>query len=70
MGPLPDGDLYTRYLAVSKDSGGRLFVNLTDRGRLSRYGRWGVLEHITPPGRDTPRFGAIRRFIRQTQPRW
>ena len=62
-------ELYLRYLAAWKEAGGQLFVNFTNCGPYSKWGRWGLKEYPDQPRAEAPKFDAVMEFIEQT-PRW
>lgn len=57
---------YTAYLASWKRAGGGLFMNFSSVGRYSKWGRWGVLEHLLQPRLEAPKFDALMTFIEST----
>ncbi|NES85474.1 MAG: cellulose-binding protein [Moorea sp. SIO2B7] len=58
-------DAYLNYLNQWKNSGGTLFVNFSDIGRSSKWGSWGVLEHVDQE--SSPKYDALMDFIEQNQ---
>ncbi|MBD2089495.1 cellulose-binding protein [Microcoleus sp. FACHB-1515] len=55
------GELYSQLLQGWKASGGTLFMNFSDFGRRSRWGSWGVLEHVEQA--HSPRYDALMQFL-------
>lgn len=64
------GDLYKKYLASWKASGGTLMMHFVNCGRYSKYGRWGALEYLEQPRADAPKFNALQTFIEQNPAWW
>ncbi len=62
-------NFYLRYLKAWHDQGGKLFMNYTNVGAYSKWGRWGLKEYMDQPRADAPKFDAVMQFIEQT-PRW
>ena len=60
---------YLRYLGAWQEAGGQLFVNFTNCGPYTKWGRWGLKEYPDQPRADAPKFDAVMEFIEQT-PRW
>ncbi|NEP61947.1 MAG: cellulose-binding protein [Symploca sp. SIO2G7] len=56
-------DLYTQMLEAWKDPEGirGLFMNFSDIGKPSKWGSWGVLEHVDQE--SSPRYNALMDFI-------
>lgn len=54
-------DLYTEVLEAWKQTGGGMFMNFTDIGKPSKWGSWGVLEHVDQE--HSPRYDALIDFI-------
>jgi hypothetical protein len=54
-------DIYTQLLSEWRDAGGSLFMNFADFGIPSRWGSWGVLEHVADE--ESPRYNALVDFI-------
>lgn len=55
------GELYRQLLQGWKDAGGSLFMNFSDIGAWSRWGSWGVLEHVNQA--HSPRYDALMQFL-------
>lgn len=55
-------DIYTQLLNEWRDAGGAVFMNFADFGVPSRWGSWGVLEHVADE--ESPRYNALVDFIR------
>ncbi len=62
-------DLYRNYMEGWKNNGGHLFVNFTNVGHFSIYGRWGLLEYQDQPANEAPKYRASMDFI-QNNPKW
>jgi hypothetical protein len=58
-------DLYQQLLNSWKQSGGELFMNFSDIGQPSKWGSWGVLEHVDQE--NGPKYDALIDFIDQNQ---
>ena len=61
--------LYLRYLAAWREAGGQLFVNFTNCGPYTKWGRWGLREYPDQPRAEAPKLDAVMQFIEQN-PRW
>lgn len=62
------GALYEYWLDAWQDAGGELFAHYADVGLPSRYGTWGVLEHLgeqNEPGAETFRLDALEAVNQQ-----
>ena len=57
------GELYTQLLNQWKTVGGTLFMNYSDIGQPSRWGSWGVLEHIDQ--KNSPKYDALVNFTKE-----
>ncbi|NEQ24282.1 MAG: cellulose-binding protein [Microcoleus sp. SIO2G3] len=55
------GKLYDQLLQRWTDGGGTLFMNFSDIAGSSRWGSWGVLEHVDQA--HSPRYDALMRFL-------
>lgn len=62
-------NLYLRYLDAWRESGGRLFMHYNNIGAYTKWGRWGLKEHIDQPRAQAPKYDAVMEFIERT-PRW
>lgn len=58
-------DFYKQVLENWKAAGGTLFMNFADIGTPSKWGSWGVLEHVDQE--SSPRYDALIDFIDQNQ---
>ncbi|MBW4465895.1 MAG: hypothetical protein KME07_10720 [Pegethrix bostrychoides GSE-TBD4-15B] len=56
---------YQQLLNDWKETGGTLFMNFADIGEPSKWGSWGVLEHVDQE--SSPRYNALLNFIAQNQ---
>lgn len=58
------GRLYTKLIEEWNSAAkGGLFVHLNECDRLGPFGRWGLLEHITQPRADAPKYDAVLKWI-------
>lgn len=56
-------DLYSQLLNNWKKAGGTLFMNFSDIGKPSKWGSWGVLEHVDQD--HSPKYDALIDFIKK-----
>lgn len=63
------GALYVDALNGWRDAGGQLFIHYVNCISYSKSGRWGLLEYISQPREEAPKFDAMERFI-DKHPRW
>ncbi len=63
------GKVYTDALNGWRDAGGQLFIHYVNCMGYSRWGRWGLLEYISQPREEAPKFDAMERFI-DNNARW
>jgi len=63
------GELYRRYLASWKASGGTMMVHYMNCSEYGKFGRWGALEYLDQPRADSPKFDALHSFI-ERNPAW
>lgn len=63
------GELYRRYLASWKASGGTMMVHYMNCSEYGKFGRWGALEYLEQPRADAPKFDALHSFI-ERNPAW
>ena len=61
------GQLYTQYLNTWKANGGQLFMHFASVGRYSRWGFWGLLEHVDQA--SSPKYDAVLQWM-QNNPKW
>ena len=61
--------MYIELLNAWKGAGAQLFVNYTSCDPFSKWGRFGLLEYVTQPREDAPKYDAIQTYIEST-PRW
>ena len=57
--------LYQKLLNSWKTAGGTLFMNFSDIGTPSKWGCWGVLEHVDQT--NSPRYDALIDFIKRNR---
>lgn len=57
------GDLYLEYLALWNASGGGVFSLFSYVGGYSKWGSWGVLEYLSQPVNDAPKYQALRTYL-------
>lgn len=56
-------DLYSQLMESWKQAGGTLFMNFSDIGHPSKWGSWGVLEHVDQD--SSPKYDALMDFIQK-----
>ena len=57
------GEIYNEYLTKWHELGGGLFMNFSSIKKPSKWGSWGVLEHVEQQG--SPKYDALIDFIQQ-----
>ena len=63
------GDMYTRYMNLWKDNGGKLNAIYNSVSAYSNYGSLGTKEYQAQPRAEAPKFDAIVDFV-ETTPCW
>jgi len=57
------GELYEEYLTLWNEVGGGVFTVFTYVGGYSKWGSWGVLEYLTQPVDDAPKYRSLRAYL-------
>ncbi|MCC6144723.1 MAG: hypothetical protein IT368_13030 [Candidatus Hydrogenedentes bacterium] len=61
------GDLYAQYLEGWRQHTDGVFALFSHCGVYSKWGRWGMLEYMTQPVEEAPKFQAVNLFIDSVQ---
>jgi hypothetical protein len=61
--------LYLKYLAGWKQSGGTMMAIFSSTGKYSKWGSWGLMEYHGQPVAEAPKYQAVLEFL-EKNPRW
>lgn len=61
--------LYLKYLAGWKQSGGTMMAIFSSTGRYSKWGSWGIMEYHGQPAGTAPKYQAVLEFL-EKNPKW